>query len=178
MTSETLHPVPVLPLEEVHDQAIVAHAVYLPLLLARDLRRQVLELGLALRSLRDLGLLQYSVQVLVQAIKQEAQELLRVVLFRAGELGRVAADRSLRTTISMLSLRAQVKEREPTRKVTGERVPPSPCHKSRRMPANACARFPFVPIGFTIFTALFHRPSVKKRENGTVALRHWMVEFM
>ena len=65
-----------------------------------------------------------------------------------------------------------------TRKVTGDSVPPSPCHISLKIFANASARFPFVPIGFTIFTALFHLPSVKNRENGTVALRHCIVEFM
>ena len=62
--------------------------------------------------------------------------------------------------------------------MTGDKVPPSPCHRSRKIPANASARLPFVPIGFTVFTALFHLPSVKNRENGTVALRHWIVEFM
>ena len=95
VTREALHAVPILPLEEVDDEAVVAHAVDLPLLLARNLRGHPLELRLALWRAFDLGLLQDPVQVLVQTVKQEAQELLRVVLFRARELRRMAAYRSL-----------------------------------------------------------------------------------
>ena len=66
---------------------------------------------------------------------------------------------------------------------------------------NALTILPLVPKGFTILTALFHRPSgirqgmsaralsipkaskgeaspVKNRAKGTVALKHWMVEFI
>ena len=80
VTREALHAVPILPLEEVHDEAVVAHPVDLPLLLAGDLRGQLLELGLPFRRRLDVALLQDPVQILVQAIQQEAQELLRVVL--------------------------------------------------------------------------------------------------
>ena len=65
MTRQTLHPIPILPLEEVHNQTIVSHAIDLPLLLARDLGRQPLELGLALGRPLDLRLLQDPVEVFV-----------------------------------------------------------------------------------------------------------------
>jgi hypothetical protein len=44
VTRHAFQPVPKLPLEKVNDDAIVPHAVYLPLLLARDLLRQLFEL--------------------------------------------------------------------------------------------------------------------------------------
>ena len=44
MTSQALQPVPELSLEKVYDEAIVPHAIDLPLLLARDLLRKLLEL--------------------------------------------------------------------------------------------------------------------------------------
>ena len=83
MTREALHAVPILPLDEVDDEAVVAHPVDLPLLLAGDLRGQLLELGLPFRRRLDVALLQDPVQILVQAVQQEAQELLRVMLLRA-----------------------------------------------------------------------------------------------
>ena len=99
MTCEALHSVPILSLEEVDDEAVIAHAVDLPLLFARDLCRHLLELGFPFRRRLDVPLLQDPVQVLVQAVQQEAQELLRVVLLRARELRRMAAYRSLRAEI-------------------------------------------------------------------------------
>ena len=60
---------------------------------------EALELGLPLRGVLDLRLLQDAVQVLVQPVEEEAQELLRVVLLRPRELRRVAADRSLQHEI-------------------------------------------------------------------------------
>ena len=68
MTGQTFHPIPVLPLEEVHHEAIVAHAVDLPLLLARDLRWQLLQFGFPFRCSLNLRLLQDTVQVLVQTV--------------------------------------------------------------------------------------------------------------
>ena len=83
MTREALHAVPVLALEDVDDERVVAHPVHLPLLLARDLRREPLELRLALRRRLDLGLRDHAVEVLVQAVEQEGEEFLRIVLLRA-----------------------------------------------------------------------------------------------
>lgn len=80
VTSHTLHLIPKLALEEIHNQAVVPTLVGLPLLLACDLRWEPLELCFPLRCDLDLWLLQNSVQVLVQAIEQEAQELLGIVL--------------------------------------------------------------------------------------------------
>ncbi len=80
MAGKALHSVPILSLEEVDDEAIVAHAVDLPLLFASDLCRQLLELRFPFRRRLDVPLLQNPVQVLVQAVQQEAKELLRVVL--------------------------------------------------------------------------------------------------
>ena len=68
MAGETLHTVAVLSLEEVDDKAIVAHAVDLPLLLARDLRWQLLQFGFPFRCSLNLRLLQDTVQVLVQTV--------------------------------------------------------------------------------------------------------------
>lgn len=86
MTSHTLHPIPELPLEKVDNDAIVPHPIYPPLLLARDLLRQLLELGLSLRRhlVRRLG--NDAVQVLVQCVEEPREEFLRVVLFGPGEL--------------------------------------------------------------------------------------------
>ena len=69
MASEALHAVAVLSLEEVHNEAVVAHAVDLPLLFARELRRQPLKLGLSLGCRFNLGLLDDPVEVLVQPVK-------------------------------------------------------------------------------------------------------------
>ena len=88
---EAFHAVAVLPLEDVDDERIVTHAVQLPLLLACDLRRQPLELRLALWRRLEFGLHDDTVEVLVQAVEQEAQELLRIMLLCTRELGRVAA---------------------------------------------------------------------------------------
>lgn len=101
MARKALHSVPILSLEEVYDKAVIAHAVDLPLLFARDLRRQLLELGFTFRCGLDIPLLQDAVQVLVQAVQQETKELLRVVLLRARELRRMAAYRSLETKASV-----------------------------------------------------------------------------
>jgi hypothetical protein len=46
-----------------------------------------------------------------------------------------------------------------TRNWKGEVYGISPCHKSCKMLENACTRFPLVPNGFTMLTALFHLPS-------------------
>ena len=92
---QTLQPTPVLPLEEVHDKTIVPHAVQLPLLLARQLRRELLQLRFSLRRHLDVRLLQHTIEVLVQAIEKHAKKLLRIVLFGAGKLFGVGADGAL-----------------------------------------------------------------------------------
>lgn len=86
MTSHTLHPIPELPLEKVNNYAIVPHPIYPPLLLARDLLRQFLELGLPLRRHLVRRLRYDAVQVLVQCVEEPREEFLRVVLFGSGEL--------------------------------------------------------------------------------------------
>ena len=68
MTCQTLHPVPELSLEEVHDQTIVPALVGLPLLLTRNLQREPFKLRLPLRCGLDLWLLQNPVQVLMKTI--------------------------------------------------------------------------------------------------------------
>lgn len=89
MTSHALHPVPKLALEEVHDQTIVSALVCFPLLLARDLQREPFELCLSLGCGLGLWLLQNPVQIFVQAIQEEAQEFLSVMLIRSRELRRM-----------------------------------------------------------------------------------------
>ena len=68
MTSQALHPIPKLALEEVHDQTVVPTLVGLPLLLARNLQREPFKLCLPLRCGLDVWLLQNPVQILVQAV--------------------------------------------------------------------------------------------------------------
>lgn len=63
-------------MEKVNDDAIVPHAIYLPFLLAYDLLRKFLKLLFPSRRHLICRLIEYAVQVLVQPIKQEAEELL------------------------------------------------------------------------------------------------------
>jgi hypothetical protein len=67
-------------LEKIYDDAIVPLAIDLPLLLARDLLRKLLELLFPSRRHLMRRLVEDTVQVLVQPIQQEAQKLLRIVL--------------------------------------------------------------------------------------------------
>lgn len=69
VTSHALQPIPKLSLEKVHDDAIVAHAIDLPLLLARDLLRKFLELLFPSARHFIRRLVEDTVQVLVQPIK-------------------------------------------------------------------------------------------------------------
>jgi hypothetical protein len=65
-----------LALEKVNDDAIIPHAIDLPFLLACNLLWKFLELLFPSARHFILRLVEYTVQVLVQPIKQEAQELL------------------------------------------------------------------------------------------------------
>ena len=65
MTREALHTVPVLPLEDIHHQRVVPHAVQLPLLFTRDLRGEPLELCLAGWRRLELGLEDNTVEIFV-----------------------------------------------------------------------------------------------------------------
>ena len=86
MTRQALHAIPVLPLEQVDNKTIVPLLVYLPLLFRRDGRRQRLERGFPFRChLHWRRFRAYPIEVLVQAVQQEAEELLGIVLVRAGE---------------------------------------------------------------------------------------------
>ena len=81
---QALHSVHVLSLEQVDDKAVVPHLVDLPFLVRSNLRREGLQRGLALgRHLNRLGPHLDTIQVLVQAVHDKRQELLRVVLLRA-----------------------------------------------------------------------------------------------
>jgi hypothetical protein len=81
MARQAFHPALVLALEKVDDETVVALLVDLPLLLAGDLGRQRVELGLARGRHRNrLGPDQDPVEIFMQAIEQEGEELLRVVL--------------------------------------------------------------------------------------------------
>lgn len=57
MTGQTLHPVPKLALEKVHDQTVIPALVRLPLLLACNLKREPLELCLPFGRSLDLRFL-------------------------------------------------------------------------------------------------------------------------
>lgn len=116
---QTLQPVPVLPLKDLHDDAVVSPLADVPLPLARNLRRQAFELGLALwRQLDRLGLLNDQVEVLVETVEKEGEELLSVVLIAASERGRKATDRLLRTSSS--ARYGQEEHDQRTLKVIGE----------------------------------------------------------
>lgn len=94
LASQAAHLISELALEALHDKAVVPHLVDLPFPLAHDLRRQRLQVVLAFRRHLDRRRLVHDVvAVLVQAVQEKAEELLRVVLLRAAELGRDAADR-------------------------------------------------------------------------------------
>ena len=95
MARQTLQPIAELSLEIVDNEAVVPPAIDLPLLLAGDLLRQLLQFRFTLgRHLID-RLVQDAVEVLVKPIQQEYQELLRVMLIGPAELWRVHANRSL-----------------------------------------------------------------------------------
>ena len=83
---EALQAVAELALEEVDDERVVARAVEVPFLLACELLREELELGFALGRARDGRFGEDAVEVFVQPVEEEVEELLRVVLFGAGEL--------------------------------------------------------------------------------------------
>ena len=90
---QTLHLVAELSLEALDDKAIVPAAVDVPLALAHDLLRERLEVVLPFGAHLDRRRFRDDVvEVLVQAVEEEAKELLRVVLLRAAELGRPSAD--------------------------------------------------------------------------------------
>jgi len=93
VTRQALEPVPVLPLEQVHDEAIIALLVDLPLGLRSHFRRQRLELGFPLRRHLDgRRFVLDPVEVFVQSIQDEREELLRVVLICTRELLRERDD--------------------------------------------------------------------------------------
>ena len=71
---QTLQAAPVLTLEEVDNQTIVAHAVHLPLLLARNLGRKLLKLCLPFWRHLDVWLLEYPVEIFVQTVKQPVMQ--------------------------------------------------------------------------------------------------------
>jgi hypothetical protein len=87
-------------LEEVYDEAVIAHAVNRPLLFAGDLNWQALQFRLALRRGRVVRLLENTVQVLVQPSEQETQEFLTILLFGAFELTSVRDDGALEARAS------------------------------------------------------------------------------
>lgn len=99
VTRQAFNTVAELALEVVDDEAVVAHLVKLPLLLARKLGRKRLELRLPLRVVLDGRLRQDAIQVLVEPVEQRAQKLLRVVLVRIGKLLREPADRFLHSAL-------------------------------------------------------------------------------
>ena len=72
VTRQALKPIPVLPLEQVHDEAIIALLVDLPLGLRSHFRRQRLELGFSLRRHLDgRRFVLDPVEVFVQSIQDE-----------------------------------------------------------------------------------------------------------
>ena len=83
----------VLALKPLHDDRVVAAEIDVPLLGARLGLRHRLERELSLGRHRDRRrLVKDKVEVLVQAVEEEGEELLRVVLIRAAKLGRKVAD--------------------------------------------------------------------------------------
>lgn len=95
-TCQALQLIPELALEQVHNQTTIPSKVTLPLLFARNLRRQIFKLCLAFRSHVHWRFLSDSVQVFMQAVKEELEKLLRVVLFGSLELGGILANRPLK----------------------------------------------------------------------------------
>jgi hypothetical protein len=63
-------------LEKVNDDAVIPHTINLPFLLACDLLRKLLKLLFSKGRRVVRRLVKYAVQVLVQPIKQKAQEFL------------------------------------------------------------------------------------------------------
>ena len=86
MTRHTLQPIPELPLEKVDNETVIPHPINLPLLFARDLLRQLLQLGFTHWRHFVIRFVQDAVQVFVQTIQQETQKFLRVVLLVPIEL--------------------------------------------------------------------------------------------
>lgn len=80
----------ILPLEQIHDNTIVPEHIPVPALL-RQLHELPVASALPVRFLY-IWLLDDPIQVLVQAVKEERNELLRVVLLVAGKLGREALE--------------------------------------------------------------------------------------
>jgi len=71
MASHALQSVSELALEIVHNKAIIPHPVHCPFLGASNVRRQPLELGLPLGGYHGGGgVLEYSIQIFMQIIKQ------------------------------------------------------------------------------------------------------------
>lgn len=95
VASQTLHPIPKLSLEIIHNQAIISHPIYFPLLLARDLLRQFFELCFAFGGRFVVRFRNYTIEVFVKAIQEERQKLLRVMLVWTTKLGRVVTYRFL-----------------------------------------------------------------------------------
>lgn len=84
MTRQAFHPRPVLTLKQIDDDRVVPLLVDLPLLLARDLWRERVQLCFPLGRHRDrLWTDEHPVQILVQTVQQESEELLRIMLFRS-----------------------------------------------------------------------------------------------
>jgi hypothetical protein len=84
MTARALDPTPILALEPIDDETVVPRLVRLPFFCARDGGRKGVELGFALgrhgeRRRPDLD----PVKVFVEAVEEESEELLRVVLLVA-----------------------------------------------------------------------------------------------
>lgn len=95
MTGETFHPIPELSLEVIHDEAIVAHLVDRPFLLACDLLRKLLKFSLTFWcGMIISGFDEYTINILVKAIQKEGQKFLRIMLVGSAELGGVITDRS------------------------------------------------------------------------------------
>lgn len=92
IASQTPQPIPKLSLEIINHDTIISRLPRPPLLFARNLLGQNLQLFLSLRRRLQRRLLQNTVQILVKAIEEEDEKLLRVVLIRVPELFSVFSD--------------------------------------------------------------------------------------
>lgn len=93
MTRQTLHPVPILSLEQVYDQTVISLLVDLPFLLGGNRGWQSLEGGFSIWGHlygRRFGA--NSIEVFMQAIQEETEELLGIMLIGAREGRRIGGD--------------------------------------------------------------------------------------
>lgn len=92
------HPVAELSLEIIDDDTVVCHSIEIPFLFTGNLSRQNFQLRFSFRPGLNALSLKYTVEILMQSVKQENHEFLGIMLISICKLGGIDADGFLEPT--------------------------------------------------------------------------------